>query len=103
MGKQIPRHQKIEQVPKFTESVLNGGAGEHEPLFAVHLLHRLRDESGLILNILGFVQNAAVEFPLLILLNILTQQLIGRDTHIRLAALCDALTALSGSTQYEGH
>ena len=76
VGRQIPRHQEGEDAPQFAQAVFHRGAGKGEPHFAVHPAHRLVFLGGVVLDGLGFVQNAGIERLFRIPLFVPAQQVV---------------------------
>ena len=87
VGVEVAAHEEVKQIPQLAEPVFHGGARQHEPLAAVYLLHRLGGQGGRVFDVLGLVQHAAVKFLLGVVPNVLPQQLVGRDPHIRVRAV----------------
>lgn len=87
-------HEKIKNAPQLAEPVFNGGAGEGEPLAALHRLDRPGVLGVLILDILRLVQNMVSEQPALVMLDIPLEQIVGGDGHIVAHRAADGLGPL---------
>ena len=61
VGRQIARHQEGENAPQFAQAVLHRGAGEGKAHLAVHPADGLVLLGSVVLDGLGFVQNAGIE------------------------------------------
>ena len=82
VGKQVSRHQKIEEVPEFAEAVFNRRARHDKPLAAVDLFHSLGDGGRLVLDGLPLVQHAAVKFPLFVQGDVALQEVVRSDPDV---------------------
>lgn len=69
-GAEEARHEKVEEAPQLDDVVLDGGAGEQQPVLRADALHRLRDPRLGVANGVALVEDAvAPRFAL--------QQLVG--------------------------
>ena len=80
---QKARHQIIKNAPKLAEPVLNGRSRKGKPETAFDHLHRLRRRSGMILDVLGLIQDLIQKLPSLVKGRIPFQKIIGGDEHVR--------------------
>ena len=96
VGRQIPRHQEGEDAPQFAQAVLHRGAGKGEPHFAVHPAHRLVFLGGVVLDGLGFVQNAGIERLFRIPLFVPAQQVVAGHHKVGVCPLLCQLGTVGG-------
>ena len=97
MGVEVAAHEEVKEIPQLAEPVFHGSARQHKPLAAAHLLHRLGGQGGGVFDVLGLVQHAAVKFLLRVVPDVLPQQLIGRDPHIRVCPVPQGLPLGGGA------
>ena len=86
---QKSRHQVIENGPKLRQTVFDRGAGQSIPGVGMDQFHGFRRSSGMVLDVLGLVDDFKPEPEVAVFLNIPFQQVIGGDQDILILFLPD--------------
>ena len=98
---EIARQQIVKNAPELAESVLNGRARQSVSGTALHHLHRLGRGSGMVLDVLGLIDDLIAELLVFVIFYIALQQIIGGDNDIVLLVLLQLLPAFLLSPRYE--
>ena len=96
VGRQVARHQEGEDAPQLAQAVLHGGAGQCKADTAVHPAHRLVFLGGVVLDGLGLVQDAGVEFLALVEGLVAAEQVVAGHHHVGPVPLLGQLGPVGG-------
>ena len=97
---QIPRHEIVKNAPQFTQPVLYRCTRQRKPESGLHLLDCPRRLRSVIFDILRFIDHLAEKMKFLIVCDIPTEQIIGRNQYIHFFPAIQNFLALLNISRY---